>query len=125
MIKITWNEIPVSRWDDMLNVLPPVQATFTYNGFQVGEPVEHRKCTVRPEFYSPTFSAFVRVYGRHYELSPSLTVAEFKAFDLGLIRQEQLVSDAAKAIELVDEDELEHYAAKSQDEINSEIDPKN
>lgn len=70
-----WKEVDEARYDDMLCVLPP--ALWLAKGFLVGEPFDHRPCTLRGGCY-PTYAAFITMDGRFFE-GPSLTAAEFRA----------------------------------------------
>lgn len=70
---VTWAEITEERYDEMLNVLPPVN--YGRGGFQVGEPADHHAGNGRPRF-----AAFIASGGKHYESSRPMTSTEFRAF---------------------------------------------
>lgn len=72
-----WRSCTERRYYEMLEVLPP--ALWLAKGFLVGEPTDHRTCTVRGHI-APTYAAFVSHGGKFYE-GPSMTEAEFRAFD--------------------------------------------
>lgn len=72
-----WKECTEERYDEMLCVLPP--ALWLAKGFLVGEPFDHRTCTVRGNV-APTYAAFIQYKGQFYE-GPNMTEAEFRAFD--------------------------------------------
>ena len=74
---MSWKEVDENRWDEMLGVLPP--ALWIAKGFLVGEPFDHRRCTVTG-CIRPTYAAFVQHNGRYYE-GPNMTEPEFKGFD--------------------------------------------
>lgn len=76
-----WKECTEERFDEMLGVLPP--ALWLAKGFLVGEPFDHRTCTVRGNV-APTYAAFVSHAGRFYE-GPNMTEAEFRAFDVRIL----------------------------------------
>jgi hypothetical protein len=62
-------------YDEMLCILPP--ALWLGYGFLVGEPYDHRRCTIT-NHVMPTYAAFFNAFGKFYEGDP-LTVAEFRA----------------------------------------------
>ena len=72
----TWIEVDESRYDEMLGVLPP--ALMTAIGFLVGEPMDHRYCTVT-KVVRPRYAAFVRYGERFFESAFAMTIPEFKA----------------------------------------------
>jgi hypothetical protein len=69
-------ECSTERYDEMLSILPP--ALWLANRFLVGEPADHRRCTITKKVL-PTYSAFFFAYGKCYESDP-MTVPEFRAF---------------------------------------------
>lgn len=74
---VAWKTIPESRYFEMLGVLPPEYQAG--NGFLVGEPSDHRFCTIEGEVM-PRFAAFTRDDDENfYEAERPLTIAEFKA----------------------------------------------
>lgn len=73
-----WKQCTEERYDEMLGALPP--ALWLAKGFLVGEPADHRTCTVRGHV-APTYAAFVQHDGTFYE-GPNMTTAEFRAFDV-------------------------------------------
>jgi hypothetical protein len=77
-MEINWTETTEERFDEMLGCLPP--AIMYRGGFLVGEPFDHRVCTIG-KAYAPTFTAFTKVGDRYFEAVECLTVAEFKAVD--------------------------------------------
>jgi hypothetical protein len=72
----TWTATSSARFYEMLGVLPP--AAMSALGFLVGEPFDHRACSIRQSI-KPTFAAFAEIEGRFFEASKPLTVAEFRA----------------------------------------------
>ena len=80
-----WKEVPSERYDDMLGMLPP--AVYSLHGFLVGEPHDHRKCTVSG-LTRATYAAFIHYKGSYYE-GPNMTVAEFMALDVTTVPQKQ------------------------------------
>ena len=64
------------RYEEMLGALPPT--IWLGKGFLVGEPHEHRRCTITNQVM-PTYAAFFNALGRFYEGDP-MTVNEFEAF---------------------------------------------
>lgn len=73
---IAWKTIPEDRYFEMLGVLPPEYRAG--NGFLVGEPSDHRRCTIDGDVV-PRFAAFVQEGEDFYEAERPLTIAEFKA----------------------------------------------
>jgi hypothetical protein len=69
-------ETTAERYNEALEILPP--ALWLANRFLMGEPADHRRCTITKKV-SPTYSAFFFAYGKFYESDP-MTVPEFKAF---------------------------------------------
>jgi hypothetical protein len=69
-------ECSAERYNEMLEVLPP--ALWLANRFLVGEPADHRRCTIT-KTVMPTYSAFFFAFGRYFESDP-MTTAEFRAF---------------------------------------------
>jgi hypothetical protein len=47
-----WKEVDEARYDEMLGVLPP--ALWLAKGFLVGEPYDHRLCTITGVYGRPT-----------------------------------------------------------------------
>jgi hypothetical protein len=76
-----WKQCSEADYDYGLCVLPP--ALWLSHGFLVGEPFDHRVCTVTG-YTAPTFAAFVRKDDKFYN-GPNMTVAEFRAIDLGKV----------------------------------------
>jgi hypothetical protein len=76
MAMTTWTPTSSARFYEMLGVLPP--AAMSALGFLVGEPFDHRACSIRKTI-KPTFMAFAEIEGRFFEASKPLTVAEFCA----------------------------------------------
>jgi hypothetical protein len=77
-MRVTFTEVGEERYDEMRDILPP--AIMTAYGFLVGEPTDHRVCTVHG-FTMPTFTPFIVRRGRFYEGTP-LTAAEFRRLDV-------------------------------------------
>ena len=71
-----WVEVTADRYEEMLNVLPPVE--WNKLGFLVGEANSHRKCTVTG-YFRADYSAFVALHGKHYACEESLTIPEWRA----------------------------------------------
>jgi hypothetical protein len=69
-------EITAERYNEALEILPP--ALWLANRFLMGEPADHRRCTITKKVLL-TYSAFFFAYGKFYESDP-MTVPEFKAF---------------------------------------------
>ena len=69
-------EITAERYNEALEILPP--ALWLANRFLMGEPADHRRCTITKKVL-PTYSAFFFAYGQFYESDP-MTVPEFRAF---------------------------------------------
>jgi hypothetical protein len=65
------------RYDEMLGVLPP--ALWLSKGFLVGEPFDHRTCTVT-NVVRASYAAFFQKDGKFYE-GGNMTMPEFRAFD--------------------------------------------
>ena len=78
---MTWQPCTEERYYEMLGVLPP--ALWLYYGFLVGEPFDHRECTITKRI-AATYAAFVEKNGSYFE-GPNLTTAEFKSLDLSAI----------------------------------------
>jgi hypothetical protein len=72
-----WREVSEARYDEMLGVLPP--ALWLAKGFLVGEPFDHRRCSVTHGMRA-SFAAFVQHEGKFFEGDP-MTAPEFRAFD--------------------------------------------
>lgn len=73
-----WKEVSADRYDAMLGVLPP--ALQTGIGFLVGEPFDHRRCSVTGDIRA-SYAAFIEHREKYYE-GPHLTVPEFRTVDL-------------------------------------------
>ena len=73
-----WKEVDEARYDEMLGVLPP--ALWIDKGFLVGEPANHRRCTVT-SVVRATYAAFINHGDKYYE-GPNMTMPEFRAFDV-------------------------------------------
>lgn len=71
---MAWKEIDEARFDEMLGILPP--ALHQSKGFLVGEPFDHRTCTVSGNF-TATYAAFV-CWGNRFFEGPNMTVGEFR-----------------------------------------------
>lgn len=69
----TFKKVTESRYDEMLNVLPPL--AWCAKGFLVGEAYSH---TVDGH---ATYTAMVQHRGRFYESQGSMTIAVWRAFD--------------------------------------------
>ena len=69
-------EITAERYNEMLEVLPP--ALWLATRFLVGEPADHRRCTITKKVV-PVYSAYFFAYGRYYEADP-MSFSEFRAF---------------------------------------------
>ena len=69
-----WKEVDEARFDEMLGVLPP--ALHLSKGFLVGEPFDHRTCTITGHTM-PSYAAFLQHGGKFYE-GPNMTVPEFR-----------------------------------------------
>ena len=69
-------EITAKRYNEALEILPP--ALWLANRFLMGEPADHRRCTITKKVL-PTYAAFFFAYGKFYESDP-MTVPEFRAF---------------------------------------------
>lgn len=69
----TWKEVSAERYDEMLNILPPL--AWSEKGFLVSEPFSQ---TVDGQ---TTYAAFVHHAGRYYEAEGSITLAAWRAFD--------------------------------------------
>ena len=69
-------EIIAERYNEALEILPP--ALWLANRFLMGEPADHRRCTITKKVL-PAYSAFFFAYGKFYESDP-MTVPEFRAF---------------------------------------------
>jgi hypothetical protein len=74
---MTYETTTEDRYWYMLEVLPP--ASQTKWGFLVGEPVNHRKCTVLHRIM-PTYDAFFEVNGKYYASKAPMTPTEFRDF---------------------------------------------
>jgi hypothetical protein len=75
---IKFVEITAEKYDDMLNILPPI--LWAGGAFMVSEPNDHRKCRAKPdEWMYPTYHGYWQLDGKHYAADTDLTVAEFKA----------------------------------------------
>lgn len=73
--KLTWVEVDEHRYDEMLNILPPVFWEIN-RGFLVGEAWDHDAED------RPRYAAFARVRGRCYEATLPMTLQEFTAIDM-------------------------------------------
>lgn len=73
---LPWVEVTQERYTEMLEILPP--AIMTGLGFLVGEPADHRRCTIT-NGVRPRYAAFVQYDGRFLECGIPLTTPEFKA----------------------------------------------
>ena len=60
-------EVSEARYDEALGVLSP--AIWLGKGFLMGEPHDHRPCTVTNKI-GPTYAAFIQALGRYYEGDP-------------------------------------------------------
>ena len=79
-----WKEVTEDRYDEMLCVLPPIYGP---NGFLVGEPSDHVRCSVTNQI-RPNYAAFIRHGDKYYEADQCLTVPEFKAVKLADVVQQ-------------------------------------
>lgn len=75
-------ECSEDRYDEMLEILPP--ALWLAKGFLVGEPFDHRTCSVT-KVVQASYAAFFKHKGKYYE-ADNMTVPEFRAFDVGSLR---------------------------------------
>jgi hypothetical protein len=73
--RLTWLEVDEARYDEMLNILPPV--IFGADGFLVGEAWDHD-----PIRGLPRFAAFVRADGKYWEATLPMSAADFRVLDL-------------------------------------------
>lgn len=73
-----WKEVDEARYNEMLGMMWP--ALWLDKGFLVGEPFDHRNCTVIGRTL-PTYAAFIHHNEKFFE-GPNLTVPEFRAFDV-------------------------------------------
>jgi hypothetical protein len=71
-------ECTEERFDEMLEILPP--ALWLAKGFLVGEPFDHRSCSVTNTVRA-SYAAFFQHKGKFYE-GDNMTVPEFKTFDV-------------------------------------------
>jgi hypothetical protein len=71
-------ECSEERYDEMLEILPP--ALWLAKGFLVGEPFDHRTCSVT-KVVRASYAAFFQHKGNFFEAG-NMTVPEFKAFDV-------------------------------------------
>lgn len=76
--RLTWIEVDAARYDEMLNVLPPLLWQI-HRGFLVGEPWDHDG-----EGQS-RFAAFVLLRGRYYEATLPMTAKDFLELDVNSI----------------------------------------
>lgn len=75
MDKFTWKEVTEDRYNDMLNVIPPL--AWVSKGFLVGEAWTHKICSINHRM-SSAFQAMVRSNGQYYECLEPMTVAEWR-----------------------------------------------
>jgi hypothetical protein len=76
--KLTWLEVDESRYDEMLNIMPPLLWQI-HRGFLVSEAWDH-------DFEGRSrYPAFVRLRGRYYEATLPMTVQEFTELDVNTI----------------------------------------
>lgn len=75
MREITWNKTTKDTYWEILEILPP--AIMTGDGFLVGEPADHRACSVTGDML-PRYEAFLERHGKHYVASTPLTIPEFR-----------------------------------------------
>lgn len=73
---MTWMDSTQDTYWEMLEILPP--AAQLSNGFLIGEPADHRTCTVTGQTDQPRFEAFAERAGKYYRYSRPLTRAEFR-----------------------------------------------
>lgn len=71
-----WKAITASRYDDLLEVLPP--ALMAHNGFLMGDPMIHRICRITGTL-APAYLAYLSLRGQCYEAFEPYTVEEFRA----------------------------------------------
>jgi hypothetical protein len=71
-----WKEVSEKRYNEALGVVPPI---WIGNGFLLGEPHDHRLCTVTNKI-KPTYAAFIYAFGKYWEGDP-MTINEFQLFD--------------------------------------------
>jgi hypothetical protein len=71
-------ECSEERYDEMLEILPP--ALWLAKGFLVGEPFDHRTCSVT-KVVRASYAAFFQHKDKFFEAG-NMTVPEFKAFNV-------------------------------------------
>jgi hypothetical protein len=67
---VEWQEVTAERFEEMLNVLPPI---YFPGGFLVSEPCDHHARTGRPRY-----SAFRQEGGRYFASSRPMQVSEVR-----------------------------------------------
>ncbi len=72
---IRWKRVPASRFEDLLNILPPLD--FDGNSFLVGEAAAHRVCQ-RSGTFAAAFTGLVRLGTECFESIEPLTRREFR-----------------------------------------------
>lgn len=72
-----WKECTEECFNEALGCLPP--ALMLGHGFLLGEPFDHRRCTVTGNV-AATYAAFVTIGGRYYA-GPHMTIPEFRKLD--------------------------------------------
>ena len=76
-IMLGWVEVSADRYRRMLDIVSP--AVMEEHGFLVGEPIDHRTCSISDEEGVPTYAAFFERQGHYLESTYPMTVAEFDA----------------------------------------------
>lgn len=69
-----WRTISAEHYIDLFELLPP--AAYRDNGFLMGDPMDHRLCTVTQKI-APTYLACLRRGDEHFQSTKTYTVAEF------------------------------------------------
>lgn len=101
---IVWQTTDAKSYEEMLNVLPP--ALWIGGAFLVGEPCDHDYATG-----APRFQAFWHRGASYVCSDRPITRAELRAALAPTSAHLALIADAAKAVETIDADELEAFAA--------------
>jgi hypothetical protein len=68
-----WKEVSEARYDEALGVLSPTK--WLGKGFLMGEPHDHRLCTVTNKIRQ-TYASFIQAFGRYYEGEPAWKAIE-------------------------------------------------
>lgn len=70
-LELDWQEVSQERYDEMLNVLPPIR--WQGSAFLVGEPVDHD-----PETGRATYDGFIKIDGHCFATKRAVTEARFR-----------------------------------------------